>query len=192
MSEKFIGLTITWLLSWSIFAIDQLSTTIHHMNSYGEYVLGERSQETQPALAAKVNTPSTSETVTEQYGENICSDEKFWSEVKAEIAPDRRNIILTFPSTPKETGIKSVEIVAKPTTLSYRSSKNAFHMHSIFQERLNISKKEHEIQVNLFNGLDTKYTYLVTDWKLDLIASSKKSDDCYESTFLKINKLSKE
>jgi len=192
VSEKFIGLAITWLLSWSIFAIDQLSTTIHHMNSYGEYVLGDRSQETQPALAAKLNTPSTSETVTDQYDENICSDEKFWSEVKAEIAPDRRNIILTFPSTPKETGIKSVEIVAKPTTLSYRSSKNAFHMHSIFQERLNISKKEHEIQVNLFNGLDTKYTYLVTDWKLDLIASSKKSDDCYESTFLKINKLNYE
>ena len=71
MSEKFIGLAITWLLSWSIFAIDQLSTTIHHMNSYGEYVLGDRSQATQPALTAKlnnqVNTPSTNETVTEQY-----------------------------------------------------------------------------------------------------------------------------
>lgn len=65
-------------------------------------------------------------------------------------------------------------------------------MHSIFQKRLNISKKEHEIQLNLFNGLDTKYTYLVTDWKLDLIASSKKSDDCYKSTFLKINKLNYE
>ena len=193
MSEKFLGLTITWLLSWSIFAVDQLSTTIHYMNSHGEHVLGERSQETQQASAEKldnqVNNSSTSEPDTEQSDENICSDEEFWSEVKAEIAPDRRNIILTFPSTPKETGIKSVEIVAKPTTLSYRSSKNAFHMHSIFQERLNISKKEHEIQVNLLNGLDTKYTYLVTDWKLDLIASSKKSDDCYESTFLKINKL---
>ena len=196
MSEKFLGLTITWLLSWSIFAVDQLSTTIHYMNSYGEYVLGERSQETQQASAEKldnqVNNSSTSEPDTEQSDENICSDEEFWSEVKAEIAPDRRNIILTFPSTPKETGIKSIEIVAKPTTLSYRTSKNAFHMHSIFQERLNTNKKEHEIKLNLFNGLDTKYTYLVTDWKLNLIASSKKSADCYESTFLKINKLNYE
>ena len=180
---------MAWIFYWSIFAVGQLSTTIQHMNWYGEYVLGVQNQETPLVLEEKlnnqVNNPSTSGTDIEQFDNNICSDETFWSEVKAAIAPDRKNIILTFPSSPRETGIKSVEIVAKPTTLSYRTSKNAFHMHSIFQKRLNISKKEHEIQLNLFNGLDTKYTYLVTDWKLDLIASSKKSDDCYKSTFLK-------
>ena len=54
---------MAWIFYWSIFAVSQLTTTIQHMNWYGEYVLGVQSQETPLVLEEKlnnqVNNPST-------------------------------------------------------------------------------------------------------------------------------------
>ena len=46
---------MAWIFYWSIFAVGQLSTTIQHMNWYGEYVLGVQSQETPLVLEEKLN-----------------------------------------------------------------------------------------------------------------------------------------
>ena len=60
-------------------------------------------------------------------------------------------------------------------------------MHSISQSQINIHRKEHRFEIGLLNGLDTRYTNLVSKWKLGLIASTYQSEDCYESTLLEIN-----
>ena len=46
---------MAWIFYWSIFAVGQLSTTIQHMNWYGEYVLGVKSQEIPLVLEEKLN-----------------------------------------------------------------------------------------------------------------------------------------
>ena len=181
---------LIWIFSWSIFAVDQISFTFKHFTSPNTVpeisVISEKSLNNSEILSNKDQNNFVGKDGKE-LSESICFNEEFWSSVKAEITEDKRNFTISFPSIPNKNDIKSIDIIVKPMTINYESSKNAFHMHSIHQSRLNTNLKEHEFQLDLIDGIDTNYSYLVKDWKLDIIASSNNLVDCYESTVLRFN-----
>ena len=179
-----------WIFSWSIFAVDQISFTFKHFTSNNTTietsVISEKSLNNSEIGLNKDQNDFVGKDVKE-LSESICFNEEFWSSVEAEITEDKRKFTISFPSIPNKNDIKSIDIIVKPITINYESSKNAFHMHSIRQSRLNTNQKEHEFQLDLIDGIDTNYSYLVKDWKLDIIASSNNLADCYESTVLRFN-----
>ena len=190
MTERNITFLGIWIISWSIFAINQISFTYNHLISSNvpseTLVVSEKSLNNSEAGFNKNQNDFVGKDAKE-LSESICFNEEFWSSVEAEITEDKRNFTISFPSIPNKNDIKSIDIIVKPMTINYESSKNAFHMHSIHQSRLNTNLKEHEFQLDLINGIDTNYSYLIRDWKLDIIASSNNLVDCYESTVLRFN-----
>ena len=190
MTKRNITFLGIWIISWSIFAINQISFTYNHLISSNvpseTLVVSEKSLNNSEAGFNKDQNDFVGKDAKE-LSESICFNEEFWSSVDAGITEDKRNFTISFPSIPNKNDIKSIEIIVKPMTINYESSKNAFHMHSIYQSRLNTNLKEHEFQLDLINGIDTNYSYLVRDWKLDIIASSNNLADCYESTVLRFN-----
>ena len=181
MIKRQIGFLAIWIASWSIFAVDQISFTFKHLTSTNTItetsVISEKSLNNNETGLNKDQNDFVGKDAKE-LSESICFDEEFWSSVEAEITEDKRNFTISFPSIPNKNDIKSIEIIVKPMTINYESSKNAFHMHSIHQSRLNTNLKEHEFQLDLIDGIDTNYSYLVRDWKLDIIASSNNLVDC--------------
>ena len=179
-----------WIFSWSIFAFDQISFTFKHLTSTNTTTetsaISEKLLDNNETWSNKEQNDFVGKDAKE-LSESICFDEEFWSSVEAEITEDKRKFTISFPSIPNKNDIKSIDIIVKPMTINYESSKNAFHMHSIYQSRLNTNLKEHEFQLDLIDGIDTNYSYLVKDWKLDIIASSNNLVDCYESTVLRFN-----
>ena len=190
MTKRNITFLGIWIISWSIFAINQISFTYNHLISSNvpseTLVVSEKSLNNSEAGFNKDQNDFVGKDAKE-LSESICFNEEFWSSVEAEITEDKKNFTISFPSIPNKNDIKSIDIIIKPRTINYESSKNAFHMHSIHQSRLNTNLKEHEFQLDLINGIDTNYSYLVRDWKLDIIASSNNLADCYESTVLRFN-----
>ena len=190
MTKRNITFLGIWIISWSIFAINQISFTYNHLISSNvpseTLVVSEKSLNNSEAGLNKDQNDFVGKDAKE-LSESICFNEEFWSSVEAEITEDKKNFTISFPSIPNKNDIKSIEIIVKPMTINYESSKNAFHMHSIHQSRLNTNLKEHEFQLDLIDGIDTNYSYLVKDWKLDIIASSNNLVDCYESTVLRFN-----
>ena len=186
--QKAVYFNLDFLLS--IFAVDQISFTFKHLTSTNTIIetsmISEKSLNNNETGLNKDQNDFVGKDAKE-LSESICFDEEFWSSVEAEITEDKRNFTISFPSIPNKNDIKSIEIIVKPMTINYESSKNAFHMHSIHQSRLNTNLKEHEFQLDLIDGIDTNYSYLVRDWKLDIIASSNNLVDCHESTVLRFN-----
>ena len=61
---------------------------------------------------------------------DICFNDEFWNSVEAEIGPERKNIVVSFPNNLKNEGVKTAYIKAIPSnTYMYESFSNAFHMH---------------------------------------------------------------
>ena len=181
---------IIWILAWIPFTVNQISETISHLNaSQSLSTFDENSKITESQINKPLEKKAASivQIDSEKLDGDICLNDEYWASVKAEVAPNKKYITLIFPSEPFKNEIKSIEIIVRPLTINYETSNNAFHMHSISQSQINIRRKEHRFEIGLLNGLDTSYTNLVSNWKLDLIASTYQSDDCYKSTLLEIN-----
>ena len=191
MTYRILGLAFTWILSWSIFAVDQLSKTY-------EIITLEKNISS-VALPGKtvIEKNGTKFMVDDKLAANhiqaeqrdLCGEDKFWEEVELAISPNRKSIIVQFPEkiSIKNSGIKSVYLQAIPQTVAYRSLSTSFHMHSISQIKLKLSERSQEVGLQLINGLETDYSQIVDSWSIKIAANSIKKDNCYESEFLEIN-----
>lgn len=192
MSEKAFLVTITWILSWLVFAFNQLGITYNYLTTDMQSVATVNQINTQNTedYSQIQSTEDRTNTVESKNVYNVCEDDKFWGEISAEISKDKKNINLMFPSTPRDNDIRSLKLVIQPNSIyNYESSRNAYHMHAISSLPIDIKTKNHSFNIKLLSGVDADYTYLINDWKLNLVASSKNNIDCYDSTLLTINSL---
>ena len=193
---------MAWIFYWSIFAVSQLTTTYQYI------VIGTSENTTVSAISENTekeikidsshySSEEHSSNVKENPGhsvrKDICFNDEFWNSVEAEIGPERKNIVVSFPNNLKNEGVKTAYIKAIPSnTYMYESFSNAFHMHSINQVRLNLNDSSHKVSLLLLNGLDTKYTRNVNTWKVQLAVSSYEEEKCHEQTFFELTNLNYE
>ena len=106
--KETISLLILWNLIWGGFAIDQISTTLNHLNSTNTIQETKFVSETVIINSEIKSNKKQNEhigTDDEELTESICFNEEFWSSVEAEITEDKRNFTISFPSIPKRTKI---------------------------------------------------------------------------------------
>ena len=190
---------MAWIFYWSIFAVGQLITTYQHLTvGTTENTFASAISENVEKVAtidsdhysSKEHSSNVKDNPGQSVGKDICFNDEFWNSVEAEIGPDRKNIVLSFPSKLKNEGVKSAYLKAIPAnTFKYESFSNAFHMHSINQVRLNVNDTLHKVSLLLLNGLDTKYTRNVNTWKVQLTVASYEEEKCHEQTFFELTNL---
>ena len=165
---------MAWIFYWSIFAVSQLTTTYQYLtvgtteNTFTS-AISENSDQEITIDSNHYSSEEHSSNIKENPGhsarKDICFNDEFWNSVEAEIGPERKNIVVSFPNNLKNEGVKTAYIKAIPSnTYMYESFSNAFHMHSINQVRLNLNDSSHKVSLLLLNGLDTKYTRNVNTW----------------------------
>ena len=101
---------MAWIFYWSIFAVSQLITTYQYI------VIGNSENRTVTAISEKAEKEITidsnhysseehSSNVKENPGhsvrKDICFNDEFWNSVEAEIGPERKNIVVSFPNNLK-------------------------------------------------------------------------------------------
>ena len=134
---------MAWVFYWSIFAVSQLTMTYQYITigTTGNTTVSTISEITEQE-ATKDSDHYSSEEHSSNVKENpghsvrkdICFNDEFWNSVKAEIGPERKNIVLSFPNKLKYEGVKSASLKVIPSnTYIYESFSTAFHMHSINQ-----------------------------------------------------------
>ena len=193
---------MAWIFYWSIFAVSQLTTTYQYLtvgtteNTFTS-AISENSEQEITIDSNHYSSEEHSSNIKENPGhsarKDICFNDEFWNSVQAEIGPERKNIVVSFPNNLKNEGVKTAYIKAIPSnTYMYESFSNAFHMHSINQVRLNLNDSSHKVSLLLLNGLDTKYTHNVNTWKVQLAVSSYEEEKCHEQTFFELTNLNYE
>ena len=94
MSEKALLVVITWILSWSVFAFNQLGITYNYLTTDMQSVATVNQINTQNTedYSQIQSTEDRTNTVESKNVYNVCEDDKFWGEISAEISK-----VLTFP-----------------------------------------------------------------------------------------------
>jgi len=70
-----------------------------------------------------------------------CADAEYWKDTRVTFDYERGDVIIQFPSTPREVGIEKLELVIHPkelNILSHQSIDDGFHLHNI--KRIPLSK----------------------------------------------------
>ena len=191
MTKKIFGLALAWILSWSIFAVDQLFNTykfISLLNNMSSVALPGKTVIEKNGTKFMVDDKLASKHIQAEQ-RDLCGEDRFWEEVELSISPKRKSLIVEFPEKIgiKDSGIKSIYLQAIPTTTAYRSLSTSFHMHSITQIKLKLSETSQEVDLQLLNGLETDYSRIVDSWSIKISANSIKKDNCYISEHLQIN-----
>ena len=151
MSEKALLVAITWILSWSVFAFNQLGITYNYLTTDMQSVATVNQINTQNTedYSQIQSTEDRTNTVESKNVYNVCEDDKFWGEISAEISKDKKNINLMFPSTPRDNDIRSLKLVIQPNSIyNYESSRNAYHMHAISSLPIDIKTKNHSFNIS--------------------------------------------
>ena len=191
--KKNILIVFVWIFFWSFVAIDQLSSTFNYL-SYSS----KSSTQEQKEINSNINKNYTVNTIP-QVDEQIdsksteykyCEDENVWDAINIKISPDKDSLNIDLPEEINfyKSGITSIYVQAIPSTYNYETYKNSFHLHGINQIKLNLKEKYHEINFQLFQGLDNNQFYPIDSWDIDLLVKSS-TDICYKSTKLEINNM---
>jgi|MDTC01.2.fsa_nt_gb hypothetical protein len=189
--KRILGLALAWILSWSIFAVDQLFNTYKYIslqNNMSSVALPGKTVIEKNGTKFMVDDKQVSNQIQAEQ-RDLCGEDKFWEEVELSISPKRKSLIVQFPEkiSIKDSGIRSIFLQAIPKTSAYRSLGTSFHMHSLSQVKLKLSEESQEINLQLLDGLETEYSQVVDSWRIKIAVHSTKKDNCYVSEFLEIN-----
>ena len=188
MKLKLATSLFSWILVWSFIAFQQLTISINYLidkEQASQVVLPGKTVIERDGMKFMIN----SENVDHTNEPNYCGNDEFWNQVTFEIAQDKKNIIITFPNKIdiKNTSIRSVNLQAVPLTYSFGTHSNAFHMHGIFQVKLDLTKVSNTIALNLTQGVNTNYASIIDNWNLYLVANTMDKQACYKSDSLRID-----
>lgn len=193
MGDKLIVIAMSWILSWSAFAIDQLSTTYKHITSQKQVsviVLPDKNILEQDDTKFNKDSESIMEKSTFSGDDKYCSDDKFWDSVEVKVSRQKNSIDVLFPEVidTKKSGIRYAYIQAIPLTYNYQTYRNSHHMHGVKQVKLELNKKSHKINLDLIKGHDFGNNYPIKEWDINLVVNTY-SDICYEGVKLQVNSL---
>jgi len=191
ISNKLVLIAMSWILSWSAFAIDQLSTTYAYITSSkneSSVVLPGKKVIEKDGVKFMVNSELVDETNTYLENNKYCSDEDFWGSVEVKVSRDKKGINVSFPEKIdiKKSGIRYAYIQAIPLTYNYETYRNSHHMHGVKQLKLELNEVSQDINLELVRGHDFSSNYPIKEWKINLIVNTY-SETCYEGTKLQVN-----
>ena len=117
MGDKLIVIAMSWILSWSAFAIDQLSTTYKHIISQKDesvIALPDKNILEQDDTKFNKDTESIMEKSNFLGNDKYCSDDKFWESVQVKVSRQKNSIDVLFPEVidTKKSGIRYAYIQA--------------------------------------------------------------------------------
>jgi hypothetical protein len=190
MRIKLLSTLATWIIMWTFVAVDQATIAIKHIlnNEYISAVtVPGKTVIERDGMKFLVNT----ENVDYSNEPNYCGSDEFWEAVEVEVSEDKNNFVVRFPNkiSIKNTSIRSVYLQAIPLTYNYETHSNAFHMHGISQAKLDLTKVENTIELNLVQGLSTNYASLIDSWNVFIVANASDKQECYKSNSVRINHL---
>ena len=130
---------MAWIFYWSIFAVSQLTTTYQYLtvgtteNTFTS-AISENSEQEITIDSNHYSSEEHSSNIKENPGlsarKDICFNDEFWNSVEAEIGPERKNIVVSFPNNLKNEGVKTAYIKAIPSnTYMYESFSNLSLIH---------------------------------------------------------------
>ncbi len=193
ISNKLILMAMSWILSWSAFAIDQLSTTYAYITSSkneSSVVLPGKKVIEKDGVKFMVNSELVEETNTSLEDNKYCSNQDFWDSVEVKVSKDKKSINVSFPEKIdiKKSGIRYAYIQAIPPTYNYETYRNSHHMHGVKQVKLQLNKVSQNINLELVRGHDFSNNYPIKEWDINLVVNTY-SETCFEGTKLQVNLL---
>ena len=193
ISNKLILIAMSWILSWSAFAIDQLSTTYAYITSSkneSSVVLPGKKVIEKDGVKFMVNSELVEETNTSLEDNKYCSNQDFWDSVEVKVSKDKKSINVSFPEKIdiKKSGIRYAYIQAIPPTYNYETYRNSHHMHGVKQVKLQLNKVSQNINLELVRGHDFSNNYPIKEWDINLVVNTY-IETCFEGTKLQVNLL---
>ena len=127
---------MAWIFYWSIFAVSQLITTYQYLTigTTETIFISAISKDAEKEITidsdhytSQEHSSNVKDNPEHSVRKDICFNDEFWNSVEAEIGPERKNIVLSFPNNLKNEGVKTAYIKAIPSnTYMYESFQMLF------------------------------------------------------------------
>ena len=187
MSEK-VGLFLfSWILSWGLTAVKQLSITYDYVVNDNVIVSTDNPNTNLVDNNNSIYSPdlqiSNEDNLQTEEQSTNCDDDEFWSATSAKLIKGGDQIYLTFPNDPIKNKIVNLNLNFIPNTISYRSFNTSFHMHGVKSFNVSVRDEFSTIDVNLIGGLASNP---IDSWEVQLEALGSNNKVCFTKNVLSL------